>query len=349
MSSRKSDSARKSDASASSARFAPIDGSPAASAVPTPSPGLAKPSMDTSMPPPSLPPPGLAQTPEAVHPLRPTSSSAAAGHASGADHSQSTPSEKSKDEDKKTGGGGHPKEAVTIPIEELQLPKSIITRLAKGVLPPNTQIQANAILAMTKSATVFINHLANAANEVTTLQNKKTVMPADVFRALDDIEFGFMRERVEAEFAKFNEVQTSKRSTYRKKVAAAKKATKGPGEDGADASTAGADGDTTMGGADTTVNSVADSSAAGGGQPRAKKARTEGNNGDQMDVDEEVADASDPDSVPDEEADEEEEEAEEEEEEEEEGGDDAEDDDELEERQGRPDEDEALDDGNNSD
>lgn len=74
---------------------------------------------------------------------------------------------------------------------------------------------------MTKSATVFINHLANAygiclskihnlrqadssvyrANEVTTLQNKKTIMPADVFRALDDIEYGFMRERVEAEFA----------------------------------------------------------------------------------------------------------------------------------------------------
>ena len=46
--------------------------------------------------------------------------------------------------------------------QDLTLPKSIITRLAKGVLPPNTQIQANAILAMTKSASVFINHLANA-------------------------------------------------------------------------------------------------------------------------------------------------------------------------------------------
>lgn len=34
--------------------------------------------------------------------------------------------------------------------------------MAKGVLPPNTQIQANAILALTKSATVFISHLANA-------------------------------------------------------------------------------------------------------------------------------------------------------------------------------------------
>lgn len=39
------------------------------------------------------------------------------------------------------------------------------------------------------------------ANEVSALQNKKTIMPADVFRALDDIEYGFMRERVEAEFA----------------------------------------------------------------------------------------------------------------------------------------------------
>lgn len=85
--------------------------------------------------------------------------------------------------------------------QDLNLPKSIITRLAKGVLPPNTQIQANAILALSKSATVFINHLSNAANELTQLSGKKTIMPADVFRALDDIEYGFMRDRLEAEFA----------------------------------------------------------------------------------------------------------------------------------------------------
>ena len=40
------------------------------------------------------------------------------------------------------------------------MPKSIITRLAKGVLPSNTQIQANAILALSKSTTVFISYLA---------------------------------------------------------------------------------------------------------------------------------------------------------------------------------------------
>lgn len=44
--------------------------------------------------------------------------------------------------------------------QDLNLPKSIVTRLAKGVLPANTQIQGNAMLAMTKSATVFVNYLA---------------------------------------------------------------------------------------------------------------------------------------------------------------------------------------------
>ena len=41
----------------------------------------------------------------------------------------------------------------------------------------------------------------DSANEFTTSANKKTIMPADVFRALDETEYGFMRERVEAEFA----------------------------------------------------------------------------------------------------------------------------------------------------
>jgi hypothetical protein len=39
------------------------------------------------------------------------------------------------------------------------------------------------------------------ANEWTMSGGKKTIMPADVFRALDDIEYGFMREKLEAEFA----------------------------------------------------------------------------------------------------------------------------------------------------
>ncbi len=39
------------------------------------------------------------------------------------------------------------------------------------------------------------------ANEITSSANKKTIMPQDVFEALEEIEFGFMRPQLEAEFA----------------------------------------------------------------------------------------------------------------------------------------------------
>ena len=40
------------------------------------------------------------------------------------------------------------------------MPRTMVTRLAKGVLPPNTQVQKDAISALSKGATMFISHLA---------------------------------------------------------------------------------------------------------------------------------------------------------------------------------------------
>jgi hypothetical protein len=73
-----------------------------------------------------------------------------------------TPSQKKEKDGSKDKDSKDSKDKDATTIDDLSLPKSIITRLAKGVLPPNTQIQANAILAMSKSATVFISHLASA-------------------------------------------------------------------------------------------------------------------------------------------------------------------------------------------
>jgi DNA polymerase epsilon subunit 3 len=229
----------------------------------------------------------------------------------------------------------------SVAVEDLNLPKSIITRLAKGVAPPNTVIQTNAVLAMSKSATVFINHLANAANEHTQNANKKTIMPQDVFAALDDIEFPFLRERLEAEFKKFNEIQTTKRTDYRKRVAAAKAGKSAPG-------------------ADTSVLSTATTDTDSPAGPRSKKQKPNGPDDSQMDVDrpgDEFQDASDADTDPDQAHDEDEDdgegaEEEEDEEEDEEDDDNAADEtqDALEEREINDDDgDEALDDGGESD
>ncbi|KAJ4296777.1 hypothetical protein N0V90_006825 [Kalmusia sp. IMI 367209] len=121
-------------------------------------------------------------------------------------------------------------------VEDLNLPKSIVQRLAKGVLPPNTQIQKDALLAMSKGATVFVNYLTSTAAENAARHGKKTVMPNDVFDALKELEFENMLPRVEAEVLKFTSILADKRNTYRKKVREEKKAAKdkvpnGHGED----------------------------------------------------------------------------------------------------------------------
>ncbi|KAL9069488.1 MAG: hypothetical protein Q9161_005539 [Pseudevernia consocians] len=110
------------------------------------------------------------------------------------------------------------KEREGISIEDLSLPRTMVQRLAKGVLPPNTSLHKDAILAMSKGATVFINYLAHAANTASLSGGKRTIPPNAVIEALAELEFGDFGPRVEAELKKFNEVQTGKRNEYRRKV-----------------------------------------------------------------------------------------------------------------------------------
>lgn len=110
----------------------------------------------------------------------------------------------------------------------------MIARLAKGVLPANTQIQKDALLAMHKSATVFVSYIASkyahslpvllvlayvhgclpankihlsvfvlipclSSNDLARMSNKKTISPQDVMSALKDAELEGFLPRLEAE------------------------------------------------------------------------------------------------------------------------------------------------------
>ena len=113
--------------------------------------------------------------------------------------------------------------------QDLSLPKSIIQRISKGVLPANTSISKDAILALTKSATVFISHLAGEANDMT---DRKTIQSQDVIKALKEIEMenvmglgmlgkdGRRGGRVEREVEKWEGDVRGKRRGYREKVKA---------------------------------------------------------------------------------------------------------------------------------
>ncbi|EWZ92268.1 hypothetical protein NW765_012554 [Fusarium oxysporum] len=216
-------SSRKSDTS--TARFVPMDDVSPSEQSPAPAPTHDNDSMATQAPAP------------APAPAPPAASETAATEAEADSSMAQNGDKKDKDKDKDKEHKEH------ITIEDLTLPKSIITRLSKGVLPPNTQIQANAIMALSQSTTVFINYLASHANENTVNAGKKTISPADVFKALEETEFAFLKEPLEAEFAKFNAIQTEKRTSYRQKVRAKK--SDGPDTDMPDTSNMETDADTT--------------------------------------------------------------------------------------------------------
>lgn len=147
------------------------------------------------------------------------------------------------------------------------------------MLPPNTSLQKDAILALTKSATVFISYLASHANEQT---SKKTIGPQDVLNAVREIEMagvmglgavgsdGKLGGRLERELEKFEEGGRMKRRGYREKA----KARESVGG--------------TAAGEDSTINLDADDDEEDeGGERRSKKLRRVSDvktNGDSKDV-----------------------------------------------------------------
>ncbi|KAJ5860378.1 uncharacterized protein N7529_007688 [Penicillium soppii] len=93
-------------------------------------------------------------------------------------------------------------------IEDYLLPRSLTLRLAKSVLPPQTTVQKDALLAMQKAATVFVSYLSSQANDGTL---KRTIAPADVFNALSELELDSFRGRLEQELEAYTEIKAGKR------------------------------------------------------------------------------------------------------------------------------------------
>jgi DNA polymerase epsilon subunit 3 len=178
----------------------------------------------------------------------------------------------------------------------------MVQRLSKGVLPPNTQIQKDALLAISKSATVFINYLSSVANEQAQRANKKTIQPKDVLDAIHLTEFDSFLPRLEAELEKYNAVQCDKRNTYRRKVREEQKSAKASG-----AGSVGKEGEAAT--AESGEESFVTVEENENGERAAKKLRREDGQGE--DVGGEEEDAPDEEDVEDEDEEDEEDEVEE--------------------------------------
>ncbi|RKP27636.1 histone-fold-containing protein, partial [Syncephalis pseudoplumigaleata] len=87
----------------------------------------------------------------------------------------------------------------TSSIEDHDLPKAILQRIIKSVLPEGAAVQRDAKTALSKACTVFINYLAATAHDVASDEHRKIISANDVLAAMHTIELGDMVPQMEAE------------------------------------------------------------------------------------------------------------------------------------------------------
>ncbi|KAI0272174.1 histone-fold-containing protein [Russula aff. rugulosa BPL654] len=101
-------------------------------------------------------------------------------------------------------------EAVSEGIENFELPRALVTRIAKSAVPDNVKLQKDTVLSLVKGATVFINYLGGA-HEVSTSKQHKSISASDVFKALELIEFADLIPPLQAELQVYRELAKSKK------------------------------------------------------------------------------------------------------------------------------------------
>ncbi|THH06563.1 hypothetical protein EW145_g3999 [Phellinidium pouzarii] len=96
-------------------------------------------------------------------------------------------------------------DAASDSIDNYELPKTLVTRIAKSAIPETSKLQKDTVTALMKGSTVFINYLAATAHDVSTSRQHKSVSAADVLKALELIQFGDMVDTLQHELQIYRE------------------------------------------------------------------------------------------------------------------------------------------------
>jgi len=94
-------------------------------------------------------------------------------------------------------------------LETYELPKSLVTRIARSAFPENVKLQKEAMLALLKGSTVFVNYIAATAHDVAASKQHKSVSASDVLKALELTQFGDMVDKLQDELQAYRDLQTT--------------------------------------------------------------------------------------------------------------------------------------------
>ncbi|KAJ1704505.1 hypothetical protein LUZ62_022059 [Rhynchospora pubera] len=84
--------------------------------------------------------------------------------------------------------------------EDVSLPKSTMCKIIKEMLPPDVRVARDAQDLLVECCVEFINLLSSESNEVCNREDKKTIAPEHVLKALEVLGFGEYIEEVYAAY-----------------------------------------------------------------------------------------------------------------------------------------------------
>ncbi|KAM7278189.1 hypothetical protein ACFE04_005323 [Oxalis oulophora] len=93
-----------------------------------------------------------------------------------------------------------PMDIVSKSKEDASLPKATMTKIIKEMLPPDVRVARDAQDLLIECCVEFINLVSSESNEVCSREDKRTIAPEHVLKALEVLGFGEYIEEVYAAY-----------------------------------------------------------------------------------------------------------------------------------------------------
>ncbi|CAM8985390.1 hypothetical protein QQ045_008522 [Rhodiola kirilowii] len=84
--------------------------------------------------------------------------------------------------------------------EDASLPKATMTKIIKEMLPPDVRVARDAQDLIIECCVEFINLISSESNDICNKEERKTIAPEHVLKALQDLGFGEYVDEVYAAF-----------------------------------------------------------------------------------------------------------------------------------------------------
>ena len=104
---------------------------------------------------------------------------------------------------------------------EFGLPLASITRIVKSRLPQGIQVGKEAKLAFSKASGIFVLYLVSCALDICKESKRSTISAADIFAALEEVEFDDYKEPLRDYLNKYREQQDAKKAEKELQIAKA--------------------------------------------------------------------------------------------------------------------------------